>query len=109
MFQIESLDLVKNGLTVQELMWQNKIKGRIVQKHSVNGIGKFRAEILMETAEGDYKEGNVDGIKSGTSDPSGSEKLSGAVQNMVRGSERHLFHGEIRTTRCCFGRFRDFP
>ena len=46
-------------------MWQNKIKGRIVQKHSVNGIGKFQAEILMETA----------GIKSGTSDPSGSEKL----------------------------------
>ena len=38
-------------------MWQNKIKGRIVQKHSVNGIGKFQAEILMETAEGDYKEG----------------------------------------------------
>ena len=28
-------------------MWQNKIKGRIVQKHSVNGIGKFQAEILM--------------------------------------------------------------
>ena len=30
-------------------MWQNKIKGRIVQKHSVNGIGKFQAEILIET------------------------------------------------------------
>lgn len=43
MFQIESLDLVENGLTVQN--------------HSVNGIGKFQAEILMETAEGDYKEG----------------------------------------------------
>ena len=55
-------------------MWQNKIKGRIVQKHSVNGIGKFQAEILMETAEGDYKEGKRR-IKSGTSDPSGSEKL----------------------------------
>lgn len=57
MFQIESLDLVKKRLDSTELMWQNKIKGRIVQKHSVNGIGKFQAEILMETAEGDYKEG----------------------------------------------------
>ena len=65
-------------------MWQNKIKGRIVQKHSVNGIGKFQAEILMETAEGDYKEGKrrwnqAQVIRQDL------RNFSGAVQNMVQG------------------------
>ncbi len=56
----------------------------------------------METAEGDYKEGNVDGIKSGTSDPSGSEKLSGAVQNMVRGSGGIYFMGRSKNYQMLF-------
>ena len=35
--------------------------------------------------------------------------FSGAVQNMVQGVRAASISWGDQTTRCCFGRFRDFP
>lgn len=61
MFQIESLDLVENSLTVQNQCGRIGKKVELYRTILSAVIEKFLTGVLRKTAEGDYEVGRIHG------------------------------------------------